>query len=121
VEIIKGWVEGDSLHEAVILVAGGENGADVDLSNCQRRGAGADRLCSVWRDPDFDPEESAFYYARVLENPTCRWSQWACVDAGVDCSDLARVGDGFEACCSEDHRPTIRERAWSSPIWFSPR
>jgi hypothetical protein len=121
VEIIKGWVEGDSLHEAVILVAGGENGADVDLSNCQRRGTGADRLCSVWRDPDFDPEESAFYYARVLENPTCRWSQWACVDAGVDCSDLARVGDGFEACCSEDHRPTVRERAWSSPIWFSPR
>jgi hypothetical protein len=121
VEIIKGWVEGDSLHEEVFLVAGGENGADVDLSTCERQGTGADRLCSVWRDADFDPQEPAFYYARVLENPVCRWSQWACVEAGVDCGDPGSIRDGFEPCCSEDHRPTVRERAWSSPIWFAPR
>ena len=119
-EIVKGWVEGGTPREAVLGVAGGKNGAGVDLATCERRGQGADRLCSVWTDPDFDPSQPAFYYARVLENPSCRWSQWACVDAGIDCSEAGSINEGFEACCSEKHRPTIRERAWSSPIWYSP-
>ncbi len=120
IEIIKGWATGGELHEEVIAVAGGPNGAGVDLSTCERQGAGAERLCAVWTDPAFDPDSPAFYYARVLENPSCRWSQWACVEAGVDCDDPETIGEGFEDCCSEAHRPTLRERAWSSPIWFSP-
>ena len=77
-------------------------------------------LCSVWSDPDFDPNERAFYYARVRESPSCRWSQWACIDAGVSCEDPASITDGFEPCCAPEHRPTLQERAWSSPIWFDP-
>ena len=119
-EIIKGWVEDGVSREAVLPLASVAPGADVDLATCQRRGSGADRLCTVWTDPDFDPAEPAFYYARVLENPSCRWSQWACVDAGVDCSEPDSIKEGFEPCCSERHRPTIRERAWSSPIWYTP-
>jgi len=120
IEIVKGWLEDGALHERVVLVAGGPNDADVDLATCERRGGGAAELCSVWQDPDFDPVSPAFYYARVLENPSCRWSQWACIEAGVDCNEPASVGAGFEPCCSEAHQPTIRERAWSSPIWYTP-
>jgi len=121
IDLVKGWVEDGELRERVLAVAGGPNEADVDLATCERRGAGHDRLCTVWRDPDFDPARPAFYYARVLENPSCRWSQWACVDAGVDCADPETVTEGFEPCCAEAHVRTIQERAWSSPVWYSPR
>ena len=120
IEIIKGWVEAGERKERVVLAAGGPNGSDVDLASCERRGAGADRLCAVWQDDDFDSAEPAFYYARVLENPSCRWSQWACVDAGVVCGDPATMKEGFEECCSGDHRKTIQERAWTSPVWYRP-
>ena len=118
-EIIKGWVEGGELRERVHTVAGGEGGASVELSSCERRGGGHAQLCALWRDPDFDPGQSAFYYARLLENPSCRWSQWACVEAGVDCADADSIV-GYEACCDAAHRPVIQERAWSSPIWHTP-
>ena len=59
-----------------------------------------------WRDPAFDPAHRAFYYARVLENPTCRWSTWDALRAGVP--------------PRSDFPTTIQERAWSSPIWTAP-
>jgi hypothetical protein len=74
----------------------------------------------VWRDDDFDPALSAFYYARVVENPTCRWSARVCLASGVDCRDPAKVPEGFEPCCSAEHAWTIQERAWTSPIWHAP-
>ena len=119
-EIIKGWQEGGELRERVLDVAGGDNGARVDLRTCERSGPQTASLCAVWSDPDFDPKERAFYYARLRENPSCRWSQWACVEAGVDCSAPSTIGEGFEACCAPEHQPTIQERAWSSPIWYEP-
>jgi len=120
VQIVKGWIEGGASYERVFDVAGGENGASVDTATCERRGAGESQLCAVWRDPGFDPQQHAFYYARVLENPTCRWSQRLCVAAGVDCSDPASVPPGYAPCCAEDHRRVVQERAWSSPIWYAP-
>jgi len=142
IQIIKGWVDDDGQsHEQVIDVAGDENnGADVDPINCQRRGRGDSQLCAVWQDPDFDPDAPAFYYARVIENPTCRWSTRQCQNAGVnpfaaDCADqaekanqdatdrLGASGDVYGKCCLVPDRqpfysPVIQERAWSSPIWY---
>lgn len=120
IEIVKGWVEDGEQKERVLTVAGGANAASVDLATCERKGRGAATLCSVWQDPDFDASEPAFYYARLRENPSCRWTHWACLDAGVSCEDPARIPEGFEACCSGEIEPTIQERAWSSPIWYRP-
>ena len=121
VQIIKGWIEDGHAHEAVYEVAGDpENGASVDLATCTPRGAGADALCSVWSDPDFDPGAAAFYYARVVENPTCRWSTRVCNTHAVDCSRPDSVPSELAACCDPSHRRTIQERAWTSPIWYTP-
>jgi hypothetical protein len=120
IQIVKGFRRGGESLEQVIDVAGGENGASVDAQTCEPRGEGAAALCGVWTDPDFDPAEPAFYYARVLENPTCRWSQLLCLEADVACDDPATIGAGFEGCCAPEHRPVIQERAWTSPIWYTP-
>ena len=119
-EIIKGWVEDGTLRERVHSVAGGDSDASVALGTCERSGDGHSQLCTLWRDPDFAPGQSAFYYARLLENPSCRWSQWACIAAKVDCADAASISTGYEGCCDAAHRPVIQERAWSSPIWYTP-
>jgi hypothetical protein len=120
VQIVKGWVEDGETRERVFDVAGGDTGATVDERTCETYGVGSERLCSVWRDPEFEADQHAFYYARVLENPTCRWSQRLCVAGGVDCSDPSSIGPGFEPCCDPDHQPLVRERAWTSPIWYTP-
>jgi len=120
IQIVKGWIEDGEPRERVIDVAGGDNGAGVDVATCQQRGAGSRGLCSVWTDPDFDPAAPAFYYGRVLENPSCRWSQYVCIAAGVDCGDPDAAPEGLKACCSDDHQPVIQERAWTSPIWYTP-
>jgi len=120
-QIVKGWVDGGGeTFEKVYDVACSDgaavdptthrcpdNGARVDLSDCSiSAGVGASELRAVWRDPAFDPSQRAFYYARVLENPTCRWSTWDALRAGVaPRSDLPE---------------TLQERAWSSPIHYLP-
>ena len=123
VQIIKGWVNAKGEHnEQRYEVAGNkENGAKVDINTCQPSGQGAKSLCSVWTDPDFDADQHAWYYARVLENPTCRWTQHICVANKISCDDPAGPPKGFESCCAADHQPVIQERAWSSPIWYTPK
>jgi len=120
VQIIKGWSENGETEERVYDVAcsnGGtvdpethrcpDNGAGVDLATCATSSdEGSAELKAAWTDPDFDPELRAFYYVRVLENPTCRWSTWDAIRAGVE--------------PRQDIPATIRERAWSSPIWYNP-
>ena len=110
-QIVKGWAEGETLHQQVIDVAGeADNGADVDPATCAPRGSGARALCGVWRDPAFDPERRAFYYARVIENPSCRYTARYC---------LTRSEDQRPAVCDDPGVPkTIQERAWTSPIWY---
>ncbi|MCP3985517.1 MAG: DUF3604 domain-containing protein [bacterium] len=118
-QIVKGWLEGGEGHERVYEVGGSpDNLADVDLSTCVQRGPGHDQLCSLWTDPDFDPEQPAFYYARVVENPSCRWTQYLCNRAGVDCASPSSIPDGMGACCDPTVPATIQERAWTSPIWI---
>jgi hypothetical protein len=122
IQIVKGWVDaGGQAHEAVFDVAGDpDNGASVDTTTCAPTGPGEDSLCAVWSDPDFDAAERAFYYARVLENPTCRWSTMLCNAEGIDCSNPGAVPAGYGECCNPDVPKTIQERAWSSPIWYRP-
>jgi hypothetical protein len=120
IQLIKGWYDGEELHERVLDVAGGDNDATVDIDSCEASGSGHAQLCAVWQDSDFDPQAQAFYYARVVENPSCRWSQRICVKAGVRCDDPASIPEGMEGCCAANHRKVIQERAWSSPIWYTP-
>lgn len=109
-QIVKGWIDAEGeTHEKTFDVAGnGLNGADVDENTCQRSGEGHESLCAVWADEEFDPTQDAFYYLRVLEVPTCRWTAYDCATAGNE-------PDG----CSDPAIPkTQRERAWSTPIWY---
>ena len=124
-QIIKAWVEADGVGEAGgaaervydIACSGGaevdpathrcpDNGASVDTSDCSLSGDGAADLQAFWTDPDFDSSQRAFYYVRALENPTCRWSTWDAVRAGVE--------------PHPDLEQTLQERAWTSPIWYTP-
>jgi hypothetical protein len=119
-QIIKGWIEDGEPKEMVYDVAcsdgGGvdpnthrcpDNGATVDISTCEiPQDVGDSEIKALWQDADFDQNQHAFYYARVLENPKCRWSTWDAIRAGV--------------APREDMHRTLQDRAWSSPIWYNP-
>jgi hypothetical protein len=119
-QIIKGWIDDDGTHEKVYDVACSDganpdpsthrcadNGASVNLKDCSYSiNVGNDELKAWWSDLDFVPGQRSFYYVRVLENPTCRWSTWDAIRSGVE----PRPGVA----------KTIQERAWSSPIWYEP-
>jgi hypothetical protein len=120
-QVVKLWADGGQAREQVFDVAGdARNGADVDLATCRRRGPGFGSLCTVWRDPRFDPRVPALYYARVIENPSCRWSAYACKAHGVDCANPGSVPRELAGCCDPAYPRTIQERAWTSPIWYVP-
>ena len=141
IQIVKGWVDRDgNIHESVIDVAGNaDNGAWINEQTCQPTGRGHAQLCQVWTDQTFEADQHAFYYARILENPSCRWSSHQCMATGVnpfsdDCANQAEqaaqqvsgtFGDIYGKCCltadtEPFFSPVIQERAWTSPIWYSP-
>ena len=122
IQIVKGWTEGGRPRERVFdLALAGDPEAQPDLATCEPPAGGADALCRVWRDPGFDPDAPAFYYARVVESPSCRWSWRACLAASVRCDGLVVPRGPLAACCDEAVPKTIEERAWTSPIWYTPR
>jgi len=120
VQIVKGWLENGEAREQVFDIACSDglvvdavthrcpdNGAKVNLADCAiSADRGAAELKTLWQDPEFDAAQKAFYYARVLENPTCRWSTWDALRAGVPPRDNLDL--------------VLQERAWSSPIWVRP-
>ena len=70
------------------------NGASVDPTTCEPKGTGFPQLCTVWSDPDFDPTRPALYYARVLENPICRWTTRVCIEKGIRCELVVYEDEG---------------------------
>ena len=119
-QVVKGWLADGEATERIYDAACADgltptardhrcpdNGATVDLADCSTTpGKGEAELSALWEDPDFNPAEPSYYYLRVLENPSCRWSTWDAVRAGVTPNPVLP--------------PTIQERAWSSPIWYVP-
>ncbi|MCB0219789.1 MAG: DUF3604 domain-containing protein [Chrysiogenetes bacterium] len=128
IQIIKGWTETVNgqvtTREKVFEVAGNpDNGASVDVNSCQLQGSGYASLCEVWEDPEFNPNEAAFYYARVVENPTCRWHRAQCneaIQSGQLSCDTVDPDSPLANCCNGSLPDTIQERAWTSPIWYTP-
>ena len=122
IQIIKGWVDarGNTQEKVYDVVWGDADrrqlGADgklpavgntVDVTNATWTNTiGDPELITVWEDPDFDPAERAFYYARVIEIPTPRWTAYDQLRFGITMSD--------------DVPMTTQERAYTSPIWYTP-
>jgi hypothetical protein len=122
IQVIKGWLDLDGkTHEKIYDVVWGDAdkrkpdtdgkippvGSTVDLANANWTNTiGDPELITVWKDPDFDPSQRAFYYARVLEIPTPRWPAY----------DARR----FNVKMGNEVPMTTQERVFTSPIWFSP-
>jgi hypothetical protein len=121
VQMIKGWVDvSGTRHEKVYDIVWSGNrkidsqgklpavGNTVDVKTARYTNSiGAAQLATVWTDPEFDPRQRAFYYARVLEIPTPRHSLYDAVALGIDPT-------------TTNAPLTLQERAWSSPIWYTP-
>ncbi|MFW2372050.1 MAG: DUF3604 domain-containing protein [Gammaproteobacteria bacterium] len=120
IQIIKGWVDSKgNTHEKVYDVAWSDNrktdakgklpsvGNTVDVANASWTNTiGATELISVWKDPDFNAKQDAFYYARVIEIPTPRWTAY---DAKY-----------YKVKMPKEVPMTTTERAYTSPIWYNP-
>ena len=122
VQIVKGWLNADgSTAEKVYDVIWSDMderpvgddgkvpavGNTVDVSNATwSNSIGASELIAAWSDPEFDPAQSAFYYARVIEIPTPRWTAYDALRFGVEPPEEAEM--------------VHQERAYTSPIWYTP-
>jgi hypothetical protein len=121
VQIVKGWLDkdGETQEKVYDVVWSGDRKQDangkipavgntVDVENANWvNSIGASELGTVWTDPDFDPKQKAFYYARVIEIPTPRWTTYDAFRFGVD--------------IPKDTPTSTQERAYTSPIWYTPQ
>jgi hypothetical protein len=112
-QIIKGWVDTQGRSRYQVLDIAGEANTEgtIDLNTGQWSGSGSSSLCAVFEDKEFDPAQSAYYYLRVVEVPTLRWSWAQCVSLPAD-----KRPD----TCENDAPKSIQELAWTSPIWYLP-
>ena len=140
IQIIKGWVDSEeNTHERVIHVSG-DAATDTDMVGQ----SGHENLCAIFTDNDFDPTQPAFYYTRVLEKPVYRYSTLYCeANFGFSGREPERCNEKLNTlrnsdnendrntamnaaqCCSNETtvpivQPVIQERAWTSPIWYTP-
>jgi hypothetical protein len=120
IQIVKGWLskDGKTNEKVYDVVWSGDRKPDakgklspvgntVDIANATWTNTiGAGELITVWKDPDFNPKQSAFYYARVIEIPTPRWTAYDAKRFGIKMSKEVPV--------------ITQERAYTSPIWYTP-
>ena len=99
-QIVKGWIDADGRKRFLV----------TDVASAS---TGADELCAVYEDPEYDPLVHAYYYLRVVETPTARWSKAQC-DAAIS------VGREAIDACTNEAAEMINEMAWTSPIWITP-
>ncbi|MFC1578927.1 DUF3604 domain-containing protein [Pseudomonadota bacterium] len=116
IQVIKGWVEDGEMKDRVYNAVASGNRlleddtvepilAPVDMkTGAFNTEKGSAQLMGVWTDPDFDPNQNAYYYVRVLQLPTARWTLWDQIRQGVTYPDGVKL--------------TVVERAWGSPIWY---
>jgi hypothetical protein len=121
IQIVKGWLDanGETQEQVYDVAWSGDRqpgtdgkvpavGNTVDIENANWTNTiGASELATIWTDPDFDPANHAFYYARVLEIPTPRWVVYDAFRFGVEIPEAAET--------------TGQERAYTSPIWYTPQ
>jgi hypothetical protein len=119
IQIIKGWLDGRETHERIYDVACSDGraivnrrcerevGSTVDVADASYTNSIGDvMLMAHWQDPDFDPKQRAFYYVRVLEIPTPRWTAYDAKRFGITMPDEVTM--------------TVTDRAYTSPIWYTP-
>lgn len=121
VQVIKGWVDDNGESHEAVYEADWSDGRELDgdgklppvgntvdlTTGLFENTIGTPQLVTYWEDPDFDPEQHAFYYVRALEIPTPRHSLYDALALGIDPAETGQAN-------------TIQERAYSSPIWYTP-
>jgi hypothetical protein len=126
-QIVKLWIDEQGKgHEQIFEIGRYAEPAEVDgdcsvsfKSPAQQRMS----ACHEWRDPQFDPRQSASYYVRAFEDRSCRWTGHLCA-ALQNSGELDCAADPGHACCTtgpEAVLKVVQERAWSSPIWYTPQ
>ena len=110
IQVVKGWLDAEGqTHEKVYDVkVAPKTGSTVDVEKASYTNAvGQAQFAAYWQDPDFDPAQSAFYYARVIEIPTPRWTAY----------DATRLGTEL----LPETPMVVQDRAYTSPIWYAPQ
>lgn len=125
IQMVKVWESGGESHEQVFDIVGDKtSSATPNLNTCAPATGGYTGLCTVWTDPNFDSSKQASYYARVIENSSCRFTKRQCniemAKQNLSCATIkADPAHELSGCCDGKAPDTIKERAWSSPIWYN--
>lgn len=138
IELIKAWANTQGQRKQQRITLESNSGAPSPGPRCEQELVGPAQMCAVFQDTLFNREEGAAYYARAMENESCRWTTRMCINANVQCDQLdpsngqfpiATGLSGYEGCCrikeeAGTYRGVLRmitqqERAWSSPVWVT--